>query len=86
MLRAISRILFWTYSRGSWQYDILCALILVFIFLTPKSVFDGSVFTQKPHPEVLKEKEREQPGHDGPASETMADEKQDPNGTGEGGG
>ncbi len=44
MLQAISRVLFWTYSRGSWQYDILCALILCFIFLTPRTVFDGSAF------------------------------------------
>ncbi len=44
MLQAISRVLFWTYSRGSWQYDIVCGLILCFIFLTPKTVFDGSAF------------------------------------------
>lgn len=42
-MRSILRILFWTYDRGSWQYDILCGLILAFIFLTPKGVFDGSV-------------------------------------------
>jgi hypothetical protein len=33
------KILFWTYSRTSWQWDVLCVLILVFIFLTPKSWF-----------------------------------------------
>ncbi len=44
MLRAISKVLFWTYSRGSWQYDVVCGLILCFIFLTPASVFDGSAF------------------------------------------
>ncbi len=44
MLQAISRVLFWTYSRGSWQYDVLCGLILCFIFLTPRTVFDGSAF------------------------------------------
>lgn len=31
--------LFWTYQRGSWQYDIICAVILAFIFLTPASWF-----------------------------------------------
>lgn len=38
----IKNILLWTYSRKTWQYDVLCALILAFIFLTPKSWFDLS--------------------------------------------
>ena len=42
-MKTILKILFWTYDRGSWQYDVLCGLILVFIFLTPKVVFSGSV-------------------------------------------
>jgi hypothetical protein len=29
----------WSYRRGSWQYDIICALILAFIFLTPRIFF-----------------------------------------------
>lgn len=33
------RSLFWVYERGSWQYDIICAVILAFIFLTPRSFF-----------------------------------------------
>jgi hypothetical protein len=32
----------WSYSRKTWQYDVLCALILAFIFLTPKSWFETS--------------------------------------------
>ena len=43
-IRAVARVLFWRYKRGSWQYDVACAVILLFIFLTPKSVFDGSYF------------------------------------------
>ena len=43
ILRAIRRVLFWTYARGSWQYDLICLVILTFIFLTPRSVFDRSV-------------------------------------------
>ena len=35
------KIAFWNYSRTSWQWDVLCVLILVFIFLTPKSWFVG---------------------------------------------
>lgn len=32
----------WNYARNTWQWDALCVLILVFIFLTPKSWFEGS--------------------------------------------
>jgi hypothetical protein len=33
------RLIFWEVSRGSWQYDIVVALILAFIFLTPREIF-----------------------------------------------
>ncbi len=33
------RSIFWSYERGSWQYDVICAVILAFIFLTPRSWF-----------------------------------------------
>jgi hypothetical protein len=42
------RVFFWTYPRTSWQWDVLCVLILVFIFLTPKSWFDNTAF-QRSH-------------------------------------
>jgi hypothetical protein len=32
-------ILIWTYVRGTLQYDIICALILAFIFLVPRGCF-----------------------------------------------
>lgn len=32
----VSRAVFWSYDRGSWQYDIIVLLILAFIFLSPK--------------------------------------------------
>jgi hypothetical protein len=35
----IRNILIWTYERGTIQYDIICALILAFIFFVPKSCF-----------------------------------------------
>ena len=38
------KIAFWTYPRTSWQWDVLCVLILVFIFLTPKSWFVNTGF------------------------------------------
>lgn len=33
-------IILWKYKRASWQWDVLCLLIIIFIFLTPKSWFD----------------------------------------------
>jgi len=33
------RIFVWSYERGTIQYDIICALILAFIFLVPPSCF-----------------------------------------------
>lgn len=36
----IKNIVLWSYERGSWQYDVLCVVILTFIFLTPKEFLD----------------------------------------------
>ncbi len=33
-------IVFWKYERASWQWDVLCLLILAFIFFTPNTWFD----------------------------------------------
>lgn len=35
----IHRSVFWSYERGTWQYDLIVAVILCFIFLTPRSWF-----------------------------------------------
>ncbi|MBC7924513.1 MAG: hypothetical protein H7039_02555 [Bryobacteraceae bacterium] len=35
----IKRFLLWDYSRATWQYDVMVALILVFIFTTPRDLF-----------------------------------------------
>lgn len=35
----MKRFLLWSFERGSLQYDVLCGIILAFIFLTPKSAF-----------------------------------------------
>jgi hypothetical protein len=41
-LRSILRkLIFWNYERNTWQWDVLCVLILIFIFLTPKSWFEN---------------------------------------------
>jgi hypothetical protein len=41
LLTTLKKIFFWNYARNTWQWDILCVVILVFIFLTPKSWFSG---------------------------------------------
>jgi len=40
--RVFKKIVFWSYGRTTWQYDVLCVLILCFVFLTPKSWFAQS--------------------------------------------
>jgi hypothetical protein len=39
LLEPLKKIFFWNYARNTWQWDALCVLILIFIFLTPKSWF-----------------------------------------------
>lgn len=39
VLTTLKKTLFWSYERGSWQYDIMCVLILAFIFLATGSFF-----------------------------------------------
>ena len=36
---AIKRFILWDYPRASWQYDVMVGVILVFVFLTPRSWF-----------------------------------------------
>ncbi|MGC8791819.1 MAG: hypothetical protein ACP5U2_00330 [Bryobacteraceae bacterium] len=35
----LKRFVLWEYPRGGWQYDVMVALILGFIFLTPRGWF-----------------------------------------------
>lgn len=58
-LPVIFRIIFWTYQRGGWQYDIISGLILAFIFLTPRTVFDGSAFIQEQGPPKVEQEEQQ---------------------------
>jgi hypothetical protein len=39
ILSPLKKILFWSYERGSLPYDVMCVLILAFIFLSPNSIF-----------------------------------------------
>lgn len=36
---AWKRLIFWDFPRGSWQYDVVVVLILLFIFVTPRELF-----------------------------------------------
>ena len=36
----VTRSIFWSYHRGSWQYDVIVIAILAFIFLSPRSWFN----------------------------------------------
>ncbi len=35
-----TRSIFWSYERGSWQYDVIVAAMLAFIFLSPRAWFN----------------------------------------------
>src|SRR5215831_17434568 len=35
----LKRLLLWDFPRASWQYDVIVAVILAFIFLTPRDWF-----------------------------------------------
>ncbi len=39
MLSVLKRILLWDFLRASWQYDVIVAVILLFIFGTPRGWF-----------------------------------------------
>ncbi|MBX7172627.1 MAG: hypothetical protein K1X72_16785 [Pyrinomonadaceae bacterium] len=40
-MQTIKNIINWSYERASWQWDVLCILIMMFIFLTPKVWFES---------------------------------------------
>jgi hypothetical protein len=42
LLSTLKKLFFWNYERNTWQWDMLCVVILIFIFLTPKSWFENS--------------------------------------------
>ncbi|CAN5431336.1 hypothetical protein BH10ACI3_BH10ACI3_05360 [soil metagenome] len=50
MINIIKGIINWKYERASWQWDVLCIVIMGFIFLTPKEWFNNprTLATQKP--------------------------------------
>jgi hypothetical protein len=48
-MSGINKVIFWSYARGTLQYDILCALILIFIFATPRQFFQDWTVISDPH-------------------------------------
>jgi hypothetical protein len=38
-LTGIKNVLLWSYARGTWQYDLLCLLIVAAVFLVPSRYF-----------------------------------------------
>ena len=48
VLTTLKKILFWSYERGSWQYDVMCVLILAFIFFSPNRLFQTRVSAAPP--------------------------------------
>lgn len=37
--RALTKIIFWSYERGSWPYDVMVVLIVLFVLVTPRTWF-----------------------------------------------
>jgi len=35
----LSKTFFWSYERGTWQYDVAVVLILIFVLVTPSAWF-----------------------------------------------
>jgi hypothetical protein len=35
----VKRFILWDYQRGGWQYDVICAVITLFIFAAPRQWF-----------------------------------------------
>ena len=51
----MKRFLLWTFERGSIQYDVICVVILAFIFITPPSVFnDRPDFMRVPSDQAIR--------------------------------
>jgi hypothetical protein len=49
--RTVLNFLWWSYERGSIQYDIMVTLILLFIFLAPLKInFKDKPIERMPHP------------------------------------
>jgi hypothetical protein len=51
----MKRILLWTFDRGSFHWDIMCLLILIFLFAIPRDMFhDVPDFMKVPAPGTVR--------------------------------
>ena len=55
IFRTVKKGFLWSYERTTWQWDVLCVLILVFIFLTPKSWFENSEYQRSRAAETMRQ-------------------------------
>ena len=52
----MKRFLLWSFERGSVQYDVICGVIVAFIFLTPPSAFnDRPEFMRIPNDQLIRQ-------------------------------
>ena len=52
----MKRFLLWSFERGSIQYDVICVVILAFIFLTPASIFnDRPQYMRIPEDQLIRQ-------------------------------
>ena len=52
----MKRVLLWSFERGSIQYDVICVVILAFIFLTPTSAFhDRHEYMRIPEDQIIRQ-------------------------------
>jgi hypothetical protein len=47
-MKTLRSYIFWTYDRGSFHYDVMVTLILLFLFVSPRFID----FKDKPVPEI----------------------------------
>jgi hypothetical protein len=43
--RGVGRIIFWSYERGTWPYDVMVVVILLFVLVTPRKWFHDELQT-----------------------------------------
>ena len=52
----MKRFLLWSFERGSIQYDVICVVILAFIFITPPAAFnDRPDFMRIPDDQAIRQ-------------------------------
>jgi hypothetical protein len=39
VLAGLKRFILWDYPRGGWQYDVICGIIMIFVFGSPRQWF-----------------------------------------------